>query len=270
MNYLQRRLRSFFFWGLSFLVFLWYDAQPKLIENEVRRVQLEIDDARTRIANGEYIHEELCRDGWPTPSSGQGRCSWHGGVDRDYPRERAAAFNTASRDIHSLRRSLESRRDSRTFWLAAFIFLFAPLLDLIVFRRKQLYPEWLSTTSQPAQTKADQQAPASLPESPTSLRNKVDPTSCPSCGSKMVLRVAGRGRNRGKPFLGCSRFPHCRGTRPHSTALDRTRVRVPELSLRYLATKVSSIDTDAKVILPIDLDHHHPPTNVLSCQTGVP
>jgi restriction system protein len=37
--------------------------------------------------------------------------------------------------------------------------------------------------------------------------------SCPICGSHMVHRVARRGKNAGKSFLGCSRFPKCKGTR---------------------------------------------------------
>ncbi|MGV3591732.1 MAG: restriction endonuclease [Gammaproteobacteria bacterium] len=36
---------------------------------------------------------------------------------------------------------------------------------------------------------------------------------CPVCGSLMVRRVARRGLNVGKSFLGCSRYPKCRGTR---------------------------------------------------------
>ena len=38
--------------------------------------------------------------------------------------------------------------------------------------------------------------------------------SCPLCGSSMVRRVAKRGRNAGQPFLGCSKYPGCKGTRP--------------------------------------------------------
>ncbi|MCX7805099.1 MAG: type I DNA topoisomerase [Planctomycetota bacterium] len=34
---------------------------------------------------------------------------------------------------------------------------------------------------------------------------------CPKCGSPMAIRRARRGRNRA-PFLGCSRYPRCRGT----------------------------------------------------------
>ena len=39
------------------------------------------------------------------------------------------------------------------------------------------------------------------------------PPICPRCGSTMVLRTAGRGDNKGKPFWGCREFPTCRGTR---------------------------------------------------------
>ena len=37
--------------------------------------------------------------------------------------------------------------------------------------------------------------------------------NCPNCDSPMVLRVAKRGTNAGNQFLGCSRYPTCRGTR---------------------------------------------------------
>ena len=33
---------------------------------------------------------------------------------------------------------------------------------------------------------------------------------CPRCGSEMVMRTAGKGRNAGNRFWGCSRFPKCR------------------------------------------------------------
>ena len=38
-------------------------------------------------------------------------------------------------------------------------------------------------------------------------------TSCPRCGSRMVRRIARRGRNAGSAFWGCSKYPSCRGTR---------------------------------------------------------
>lgn len=36
--------------------------------------------------------------------------------------------------------------------------------------------------------------------------------SCPECGSPMVVRKARRGARVGNDFLGCSRYPSCRGT----------------------------------------------------------
>ena len=35
---------------------------------------------------------------------------------------------------------------------------------------------------------------------------------CPNCNSVMRLRTAQKGRNAGKQFYGCSKYPHCRGT----------------------------------------------------------
>lgn len=37
--------------------------------------------------------------------------------------------------------------------------------------------------------------------------------ACPKCGSEMKQRTAKQGANAGQPFLGCVRFPACRGTR---------------------------------------------------------
>lgn len=36
---------------------------------------------------------------------------------------------------------------------------------------------------------------------------------CPECHSPMVWRLARRGRNAGRHFWGCSRYPECMGTR---------------------------------------------------------
>lgn len=38
--------------------------------------------------------------------------------------------------------------------------------------------------------------------------------SCPLCASPMVRRVAQKGPNAGSAFMGCSRYPNCRGTAP--------------------------------------------------------
>lgn len=48
-----------------------------------------------------------------------------------------------------------------------------------------------------------------------SLREKHESTdACPQCGSKLIQRVAKKGRGEGKAFWGCSSYPKCRFTRP--------------------------------------------------------
>lgn len=51
-----------------------------------------------------------------------------------------------------------------------------------------------------------------LTEGPASGFTESTP-ACPECQSPMVRRVARRGTNKGKAFLGCSRYPRCHGTR---------------------------------------------------------
>jgi ATP-dependent helicase HepA len=50
------------------------------------------------------------------------------------------------------------------------------------------------------------------------LRNDVPEQNCPRCGSPMTVRFATRGRNAGKAFLGCTRFPVCKGSASLDTA----------------------------------------------------
>jgi len=38
--------------------------------------------------------------------------------------------------------------------------------------------------------------------------------ACPQCGAEMRVRKASKGPSAGHKFLGCSRYPTCRGTRP--------------------------------------------------------
>lgn len=51
---------------------------------------------------------------------------------------------------------------------------------------------------------------------PPTLRATAAPQrgkACPTCGGVMVLRTAKKGRNPGRKFYGCARYPRCRGTR---------------------------------------------------------
>ena len=45
----------------------------------------------------------------------------------------------------------------------------------------------------------------------TIVTERQNKTTCPKCGSEMILREAKRGANIGKQFWGCSKFPQCRG-----------------------------------------------------------
>ena len=47
------------------------------------------------------------------------------------------------------------------------------------------------------------------------LKNNSDKSSCPKCGSKMILREAKRGANVGNKFWGCSKYPGCKGVRDY-------------------------------------------------------
>jgi len=40
---------------------------------------------------------------------------------------------------------------------------------------------------------------------------KQNSTGCPKCGSPMIMREASKGPNKGNKFLGCSKYPQCRG-----------------------------------------------------------
>lgn len=61
--------------------------------------------------------------------------------------------------------------------------------------------------------------PVELPQDAASAReiqegqNSAEETEmcCPLCGSKMILRVAKKGKRAGQKFYGCSNYPKCRG-----------------------------------------------------------
>ncbi|MFB3801587.1 topoisomerase DNA-binding C4 zinc finger domain-containing protein [Pseudomonas sp. K1(2024)] len=74
-----------------------------------------------------------------------------------------------------------------------------------------LYPSWKRArkSNGPVTPAAP---PPQAPQIPT--RETWDALGlCPDCGSRMVARVAKRGRHKGKSFYGCSKFPRCTGIR---------------------------------------------------------
>jgi ssDNA-binding Zn-finger/Zn-ribbon topoisomerase 1 len=49
--------------------------------------------------------------------------------------------------------------------------------------------------------------------------NLIKDVTCPKCGSPMVVRLARRGANTGKKFLGCVQFPLCKAAMTKEEAL---------------------------------------------------
>jgi restriction system protein len=57
-------------------------------------------------------------------------------------------------------------------------------------------------------------SPAEPDETPATSPRQGAGALCPACGAEMLQRTAKRGRNAGRKFWGCSRYPDCRGTLP--------------------------------------------------------
>jgi DNA topoisomerase-1 len=73
------------------------------------------------------------------------------------------------------------------------------------------YPKCRSTKPMPEELK--EQAKALMPARPKKALPKVEVSeTCPECGAPMVLRESHR-RGRSGYFLGCSKYPKCKGTR---------------------------------------------------------
>lgn len=123
-----------------------------------------------------------CRDGWQSPSIGRpGACSWHGGV------RRGGWSGVAAIALAGLS-----------------LYLAAGLQSGFVRRRET------SFTTTPLTS------PTQPPPPPQAKRPVLAPPgaiACPKCGSRMIARVARRGRRAGKAFWGCSTYPYCTGTR---------------------------------------------------------
>jgi DNA-binding helix-hairpin-helix protein with protein kinase domain len=63
------------------------------------------------------------------------------------------------------------------------------------------------------QTPQTPQTPRITTPSPPRVTVPSGRPTCPRCGTAMVRRTALRGPNAGGQFWGCSRYPHCKGTR---------------------------------------------------------
>ena len=214
MMYLARRLKSFFFWGLALCLLYWQSLQPAVIVEKLKKDQIEINHERWLINNGHYDALTTCRDGWRSSSAGQGTCSWHGGVDHGYYRAKFRSQRIARQDINDLRDKYQASLQSKIILFSVLIFLFSPMLDLMILGRESLYGGPVSGGASPLATR--QLEPQPEPAAPARVIPRPPENglpACPLCGSEMRTRTARHGRNRGNTFLGCSTYPRCRGTR---------------------------------------------------------
>ena len=133
--------------------------------------------------------KKYCRDGSITYSSGRGTCSWHRGQGTQPAKQVVWWVFVGALGVwgyHSFLRSPPPPPQP---------------------------PSSLSTTTPPTVPQRSQAPAPRRPSKPSRApQNGLPP--CPTCGAEMWVRIAKRGGNRGKRFLGCSSFPRCRGALP--------------------------------------------------------
>ncbi|RRU77049.1 hypothetical protein EGJ05_06615 [Stutzerimonas xanthomarina] len=101
----------------------------------------------------------------------------------------------------ALMRALAERAEAQRDCAILGIALPAPAAVTIVLPKKIT-----AQTSRSATPSLSKNTLAGVSGSSSSIR-------CPSCGASMVRRTARKGRNAGKQFWGCSKYPACKGTR---------------------------------------------------------
>lgn len=131
-----------------------------------------------RVSGSPLLVPTTCRDGMRSFSIGRpGACSWHGGV--------------------------------ATNWSAVLLTLVSTAAALAL---------WHFMEKKNKQERNRQQA---IADSKRAEEDRVikdearkQGIACPECGFPLRIRLAKRGRNNGKKFWGCSRYPSCKVTRP--------------------------------------------------------
>lgn len=141
-----------------------------------------------------------CRDGWHSSSIGsRGACSWHGGVDN------SAGFFFLLLLVASI---------AFGFWLYGKLENRATLPPLEPAFHKCLE---CGITLADHNTGQDVSRCATCSADENAGQGKGDARpapKCPDCGGGMVERTARNGKWAGQRFLGCRRYPRCRGIRP--------------------------------------------------------
>lgn len=129
----------------------------------------------------------------------------------------------------------QAEKDEAMLWMVGFPLAAFAIYSLFSFLNKPRKPRDNSSHSEIVPRPVSKVTPA-LPQPPPatphdyskptkpdeSLTKKIIPQSstppadvkmkCPRCGCQMKLRIALRGRNAGKNFWGCSKYPKCKFT----------------------------------------------------------
>lgn len=216
MTFLARRLKSISFWILCACILYWNFYQQEVISEHIKQDATNVANARAKITGGYYNATSKCNDGWASFSEGQGSCSWHDGVDYSYYTKKENAHITARIDLDERKQSYESRLEAQLIFYFVIAFLFSPLLDSFVLQGKDLFfspsdgsDKYRRLHSRPPSQSGSQPKGHAESKPNAALR-------CTKCGAEMRIRLPKRGRHKGKPFLGCVRYPVCRSVRPLS------------------------------------------------------
>ncbi len=131
-----------------------------------------------RIGGSVFVLPTTCRDGWHSSSIGRrGACSWHGGVGTNWSALLLTLISAAA--AFALWNFIKNKNEQE--------------------RQRQAVVD--------AKRKEEEQIIIKEEAAKQGI-------ACPECGFPLRIRLAKRGRNAGKKFWGCSRYPSCKGTRP--------------------------------------------------------
>ena len=88
-----------------------------------------------------------------------------------------------------------------------------PTLQLLSDQRAQALADLRCVGISPPVVTLPVPASSKVSTQPSAIALGIQGQRCPRCGGAMISRTARRGRNAGSRFLGCARYPICRGTR---------------------------------------------------------
>ena len=132
-GWISVRVRSAGFWGLAVAMLGWHTwiTRPE-IERKYAATVAAQQEASLKIRNGTFVHSSRCIDGTGSDSRGQGTCSWHGGVDYAYYRDKESAYALLRARPYADMQSAMMAADKLLLWAILALFVTAPFWDGIL------------------------------------------------------------------------------------------------------------------------------------------